>query len=161
MSLFSALFAAGTLGMLYATWQAILALRAVGEQISSAKPATVQVDLHERNPAPVMEDPRIEGLEAKIDNLTLAVAEGIQRVHRSENRVRAVIASARRELADQGFEHAGVEAEARELRELDGKPSDDEPVPAVPDDVGNGTQAPSAIPGVTVGELAAAWRLRR
>jgi len=58
--------------------------------------------------------------EDRLNNLTLAVAEGIQHVERAEYRIRATIQRARRELAESGAESAGLEAEARDLREVDG-----------------------------------------
>lgn len=157
MDLLSALIAALILTLLYAAWQGIIALRALGEHISGAEPPSVQIQIPETKPVPVADDPRIEALETKIHDLTLAVSDGIQRAHRSENRVRAIVTGARRELAEHGFEHAGVEAEAGELLEVDGKTGDDEPVPTVSEDLGNGSQAPSPIPGVTVGQMRRAW----
>jgi len=135
------------------------ALEGILEQVRSAESPTVNVQMPEMLGAPAVEDPRIEALETKIHDLVLAVSEGIQRVTRSENRVRAIVQGARRELAEHGFEHAGVEAEAGELRERDGDPSNEEELHAVPPDVGNGDDAPSPIPGVTVGEMRNAWRL--
>jgi len=132
---------------------------AILEHIRSAEPPIVNVQVPENVGIPASEDQRIAVIETQIHDLVIAVSEGIQRVHRSENRVRAVVASARKELAEQGFDHAGIEAEARELREVDGDSRDDESVPAVPEDVGNGSQAPSSIPGVTIGEMRRAWRL--
>jgi len=102
---------------------------------------------------PPTEDPRIAALAAKIEDLTLAVGEGIQRVRRTENRVRAVVDGARRELADAGFASSGVEAEATELELIDGGESAPEPVLEVPADVGVSPETPSSVPGVTVEQL--------
>ena len=101
---------------------------------------------------------RMTVLEAKIGDLTLAVSEGVNNVQRSERRVRAVVQSARRELADAGFDHAGVEAEAKQLRELDGEGSDKEEVPAVPEVVVGPERSP--IPGVTAKQLRTAYARR-
>lgn len=161
MGLFSGLFAAAILAILYAAWQGIVALRASWRALRAIEGSIHQFEFPTREPLPLVDDPRIEALQTKINELTLAVSDGIQRAHRSENRVRAIVTGARRELAEHGLEHAGVEAEAGELREIDGNPGDDEPLPAVPDDMGNGAETPSAIPGVTVGQLRTAWRHRR
>ena len=159
MTLLSILTAVVILAILYATWQANLALRGLQATIMALEGTIHRFELPVKAETLATDDPRIAALETQVHDLVLALSEGIQRVHRSENRVRAVVASARKELAEHGFEHAGVEAEAGELREVDGDPGDPGPVPAVPEDVGNGSQAPSSIPGVTVGELRRAWRL--
>lgn len=57
-------------------------------------------------------------IEARLKDLVFAVAEGIERVERYERRIKATIKRARNELAQRGFEHEGLEAEAHELREV-------------------------------------------
>ena len=107
-------------------------------------------------------DIRMEGLAQRIDDLTVAVDEGIKNVQRSERRVRAIVTSARRSLADAGYEHPGLEAENGELREIDGERSNDEPVPAVPEDLATPTHAGhSVIPGVSVRQMQIARARRR
>lgn len=59
-------------------------------------------------------------LQVRINELTMAVAEGIQHVDRAERRVKATVARARRQLEDSGLESPGLEAEWAELRERDG-----------------------------------------
>jgi len=59
-------------------------------------------------------------LEQRIDVLTLAVDEGIRHVDRAEKRIRATVGRARRELQELGVESPGLEAEAADLRVLDG-----------------------------------------
>jgi len=103
-------------------------------------------------PAEVGEDPRITTIQLKIDELTAALSEGILRVQRSENRVRAIVTGARKELAEHGFEHPGIEAEASELQQHDDPDSKAEPVQPVPESV-DPDEEPSSIPGVTMGEL--------
>lgn len=101
-------------------------------------------------------------LEAKLADLTLAVSEGVNNVRRSERRVQAIVQSARRQLADDGYQHAGLEAEAGQLRQLDADSGDGEPVPAVPERVdGLDPNRPSVIPGVTVGQMRMAQARRR
>lgn len=95
-------------------------------------------------------DDVLEALGAKIADLALAVDEGIKNVQRSERRVRSVVQSARKELAEAGFEHAGVEAEASELREVHGNGSQEGDMQAVPTNVEDDSQIPSGIPGVSL-----------
>lgn len=49
---------------------------------------------------------------------TVAIAEGIERVDRSERRVRAVVTRAQQRLADAGYQDEGLEAEAAQLQPL-------------------------------------------
>jgi len=58
--------------------------------------------------------------------VTTAVAEGIQHVERAENRIKATVRRARRELEDGGVRSPGLEAEARDLFDDDagGGPSE-------------------------------------
>ncbi len=108
------------------------------------------------------DDIRLEGLAKRIDDLTVAVSEGVNNVQRSERRVRAVVTSARRQLAEAGYAHPGLEAEDSELRSVDGEGGDDEPVPAVPEAVVDPHQAQhSVIPGVTVRQMQVARARRR
>ncbi len=57
-------------------------------------------------------------IEARLKDIVFAVAEGIERVERYERRIKATIKRAKKELAERGFEHEGLEAEAHELREV-------------------------------------------
>ena len=105
---------------------------------------------------------RMNVLEAGLADLTLAVAEGVNNVQRSERRVRAVVTGARRQLAEAGYEHAGLEAEHGELRSLDADSGNGEPVPAVPEAVdGLDPHRASVIPGMTVRQMQVAHARRR
>lgn len=103
-------------------------------------------------PEPV-EDQRIVDLQRRMDDLTNAVGDGILRVQRSENRIRAIVDGAKKQLAEAGFEHPGVEAEFNQLRELDGTDQPEEPVPAVPESLELVPGSPSSVPGVTIEQL--------
>lgn len=85
------------------------------------------------------------------DQLTMAVAEGIENVQRAERRVRATVARARKELREHGMESAGLEAEWSELRERDGDGGEGEGVPPVQEHVARDPSAPlelgDAYPG--------------
>jgi len=79
-------------------------------------------------------------------DLVLAVDDGIRRVDRAESRIQKTVTSARRLVKESGLEHAGIEAEASELRDRDDERV--EPLPAVPTPV----ESPRAvrIPGGTL-----------
>lgn len=82
------------------------------------------------------------GLDARINHLTLAVAEGIQHVDRAEKRIHGVVTRARRLLRESGLESPGLEAEASQLHELDGGARDEEGVPDMQPSV---VEAPPAL----------------
>ena len=109
-------------------------------------------------------DPRLDALETGFDRITsdfkatnFAVSEGIERTDRSERRIHATIKRARKELGKLGYEDPGLEAEAHELRLIDGDGGDDGGVPAVPGEVAEVASAPSSIPGVTADILRRRW----
>lgn len=77
-----------------------------------------------------------ERLSDRLDKLTLAVSDGIERVSRAENRIQKTVTSARRLVRDAGLEHAGIDAEHAELQPSDGEGV--EPLPAVPEAVAQG-----------------------
>jgi len=90
----------------------------------------------------------LEQLTQKNKDLTFAVSEGIERTDRAERRIRNAIQRARKELAARGFDDPGLEAEAHELRIVDGEGSGDGGVPAVSEEVAAVDGAPSSIKGV-------------
>lgn len=135
------------------------ALQAIMEPLGVIASAIEGFEFPSRADGEVEENVRIDRLETQVHDLVLAVSEGIQRVQRSENRIRHIIQGAKRDLAEAGFEHAGVEAEAGELSEVDGGPGEEEQVPAVHKDVGQAQH--SVIPGVTVRQMQIARARRR
>lgn len=88
----------------------------------------------------------LEELEGRMQHLTLAIAEGIDRVDRSERRVKQTVRRAQQKLAAHGFEDDGLEAEADQLRFFDGDGGEGGGMPPVREDVGG--------PGPTEEELA-------
>jgi len=110
-------------------------------------------------PPPQYDDTELRTL---IQTLSAAVAEGIQNVDRNNRRIEAVVRRARKELAESGLEHGGLEAEVGELHALDGEGSQDGWLPQVPEsvDVGASDNAPSGVPGFSVTQLAE-FRARR
>jgi len=96
----------------------------------------------------------LEEFDRRLVQITLAVAEGIERVDRAERRVRSTVKRARKELAEQGYESDGLEAENEEIRLLDADGSGADGVPPLRLDVGEtdafGEQQhaqPKGIPG--------------
>jgi len=73
---------------------------------------------------------RVDELAQRLDRLTLAMSDGIERVARAENRVQKTVTSARRAVRDAGLEHAGIEAEHEELQPRNAEGI--EPLPALP-----------------------------
>ena len=90
----------------------------------------------------------LEEIDRRLVQLTLATAEGIERVDRAERRIRSTVKRARAELAEDGYESPGLEAEAAELRLIDAGGSGDDQVPPLPEDVGSVEHPqPPGIPG--------------
>ena len=92
-------------------------------------------------------------LERRVKEYAIALSEGIERTDRAERRIKATVARARKELKDRGYEDPGLEAEAHELRIVDGGGSKDGGVPAVPAEVADPTDAPSSVAGVSAAAL--------
>ena len=103
-----------------------------------------QVDVVLRTLAKAFED-----MDHRMKDLLISVADGIERVDRSERRIHATVKRARKELADSGFESPGLEAEAAELRLVDGAGREGGGVPAVPPSVDGAEEGPSSIKGVS------------
>jgi len=89
----------------------------------------------------------------KVKRLVGAIDEGIARVDRSEKRISATLARARKELKKRGYEDAGIEAEANEFRELDGAGSEEQGMPAVRDALAEAASQASSVRGVTTEQL--------
>jgi len=92
----------------------------------------------------------IDKNQARIDDLQLAVSDGIERVHRAEARIKKTVTNAKRLLADGGLEHPALDAEAEEISERDGEPSTQPElfeVPSVLED-----DRPTGIPGLSRAE---------
>jgi len=92
-------------------------------------------------------------LQRSVEQLTLAVAEGIERVDRAENRIKATIARARKQLKESGFESPGLDAEAHDLRLVDGTGGEERGVPAVRDEVAQPAEQASSVEGVPLATL--------
>lgn len=94
----------------------------------------------------------VADLETSDQEQTLAIAEGIERVDRAERRVRAAVGRARKRMEELGYVDEGLEAEAAQLREVDGDDGPGAGVQPVRQGVGaaeNGNSRPdmSAFPG--------------
>jgi len=132
------LLAVGIIALLVLSWTVLSTGRAFLRHLD--KPPTIQEPLETVD------------LERRLDDLTLAVDEGIRRIDRAESRVQKTVTSARRQLREAGIEHAGIEAEYEELHEGDdpGIPAQEVLTlsPAVVDD------GPSGVPGLSRSALA-------
>ncbi len=94
---------------------------------------------------------RADKQSARLDELKLAISDGIARNDRADKRIEKTVARARRQLAAAGLEDAGLEAEADELRGRDGDPGPELELLTVSEDLAE--YRPSGIPGVSMAEL--------
>jgi len=95
----------------------------------------------------------LQELERRLKETNVAVSEGIERTERTERRIGATVARARKEFRESGYEHPGVEAEDHELRKRDGDGSGDRGVQPVPGAVEEDADYPSSIRGVPASTL--------
>lgn len=86
---------------------------------------------------------RLADVEDQIERLPQRWEEFKNEARRAEGRARSIVADARKELEGLGFEHPGVEAQASELRIIDGGGSREEPVPTVHESVEGPADTPS------------------
>ena len=92
-------------------------------------------------------------LEARVRDYVIALAEGIERVDRSERRVKATVNRARKELEAHGLADPGVEAEAEQLRLIDAARGSDRGMHPVQQSVEPDIAPPSGFPGVSPEQL--------
>jgi len=92
-------------------------------------------------------------VEKTLRDTNVAVAEGIERVERTERRIASTVARARKELRESGYDHPGVEAEDHELRKVDGGGGGDGGVQPVSGEVAADADHPSSIRGVPASTL--------
>lgn len=74
-------------------------------------------------------------LEKRFEELTAAVAHGIDHVDRNEKRVRGIVTGALRRFAAEGYEDPGVRAEVESLPEIDAPVGPDQEMSAMSNDV--------------------------
>jgi len=77
----------------------------------------------------------LAGHALKFTELTLAIDHGISHVDRAQRRINATVQRARDQLAENGVESPGLEAEAADLRTVDGDGSGESELPALPEEV--------------------------
>jgi len=109
----------------------------------------------------VAQDSQLSQLDRQIKELLFAVETGVERVDRAERRVRGVIQRARKELGARGYEDPGLEAEAYELRAVDGDGGKDGGVPAVPQEMAAVEPEASSIRGVPAETLRRRWGIKQ
>jgi hypothetical protein len=76
-----------------------------------------------------------EAIRERLEEMRHAIAEGIERVDRSERRIQQVVRRAQKKLAEAGYQDAGVEAEADQLQFLNGNGSRREELQHMPANV--------------------------
>jgi len=81
--------------------------------------------------------------------IVIAVSEGIERTDRAERRIKATVQRARKQLETLGYVDDAVEAEAVELRLLDGDGSEKRGVSPVPAEVADAPPESSSVRGVS------------
>ncbi len=108
----------------------------------------------------VAQDAHLDQITTQIKDLTFAVSEGIERTDRAERRVRGVIQRARKELGARGYEDPGLEAEAYELRAVDGDGVKDSGLQPVSEEVAEVEPAASSIRGVSAELLRRRWGIK-
>ena len=96
-------------------------------------------------------DARMGALEADHKDVRAAVAHGIEDIERVDNRIKATVRRTKAQLEEHGLESPTLDAEAAQLRVVDGGGSDEGGLPPVQEDVG---EVQSSIPGVSAAELA-------
>lgn len=94
---------------------------------------------------------QMAALEASHLDVRAAVAHGIEDVERVNLRIAATIRRTKAQLEEHGLESPALDAEASQLRVVDGDGGDGGGLPAVQEDVG---EVQSSIPGVSAAELA-------
>ena len=100
----------------------------------------------------------LDGYEARLKDLMLAISEGIEKTSRAENRVKATISRARKEFARNGLLDPGLEAEAEQLRLVDGAGGGEGELPPVQLDLEEGIALEEEE--ARARQLAANYRLR-
>ena len=95
----------------------------------------------------------VEELMRRVDHLVVAVAEGIERTDRAERRIRDTVKRARKELKAAGLENPGMEAEAEQLRLVDGDGGADGGLRPLPAPVESAAPEASSIKGVSLETL--------
>ena len=90
----------------------------------------------------------VDGFDAWRKDLVIAVSEGIERTDRAERRIKATVQRARKQLETLGYDDPGLEAEAVELRLLDGGGSEKVGVPPVSTGVDEPPLESSSVRGV-------------
>lgn len=136
--------------------------RRIDIMLDTAEAMRLRLDRLAERPPPVIDLTETQGrlshfegelsiLNARIKELTLAIAEGIEKTDRAEKRVRQVVTRARKELAAHDLEDPALEGEAQELRLVDGDGGEE--LPEVPRPLADDPSFPSSVRGVSREQL--------
>jgi len=120
--------------MLEVTLVFLVVLASLAVTVMTVRGTRVVVPTNIEPIKPVDHQDALDLINARLDKMTLAVSDGIERVHRAESRIQKTVTSARRLVKENGLEHPGIDAEAAEIRERD--ENGIEPLPFVPEQVG-------------------------
>jgi len=94
---------------------------------------------------------RMSALEGDHKDVRAAVAHGIEDIERVDNRIKATVRRVKTQLAEADLESPAIDAEAAQLRLIDGAGGDRLELPPVHEGV---EELQSSIPGVSAAELA-------
>lgn len=94
---------------------------------------------------------RMGKLEADHTDVRAAVAHGIEDIERVDNRIKATIRRTTKQLEEAGVESPTLNAEAEQLRVIDGGGGDEPELPSLHEEL---DEVPSSIPGVPASTLA-------
>ena len=114
----------------------MLARAPTDHQVLDALAATVDQNASAATAELRTQSDALEDLDRRVVQVTLATAEGIERVDRAERRIRSTVQRARKELAEHGYESDGLEAESKEIRLVDVARGEDDGVQPLRLDVG-------------------------
>jgi len=103
-------------------------------------------------------DTKLRATQGELNTLTIAVDEALAQKKRTEQRIRSAIARARKELKSHGFDDPALEAEASELRLVDGNGSDESGLRDVRAVMVPPTETPSSIRGISLETLRRAYQ---
>jgi hypothetical protein len=100
----------------------------------------------------VQQEDHAHHISRELEELRTAVARGIEDVERRENRIKATVGRARKELHEHGLSSPGLEAEYRELQVVDGGGGEGPGLHAMREDVGRSRPDTAGIPGIVTEE---------
>lgn len=148
LSIISGLISAAIAVVITLRWSVVAARKeppAVAPDVREALSTATQLQLFGNLEA------RMSALEADHKDVRAAVAHGIEDIERVDNRIKATVRRVKTQLAEADLESPAIDAEAEQLRLIDGGGGDRVELPPVHEGV---EELQSSIPGVSAAELA-------